>query len=58
MAYDGGVTIANLAKLKVFTIEGSAQEMEDGLEAAMANGDVIIAASIEGRRLTVLWYDV
>ena len=58
MAYNGGTVIANKTKLKVFTIEGSAQEMEDGLEAAISNNDVIIAASIEGRRLTVLWYDV
>ena len=39
-------------------MEGSAAEMETALQGAIANSDVIIAASIDGRKLTVLWYDV
>ena len=59
MAYDGGVVIADKTKLKVFSMEGSAAEMQTALRAAIANsGDVIISASVTGRRLTVVWYDV
>jgi len=39
-------------------MEGSADEIQTALRAAIANNDVIISASIDGRRLTVLWYDV
>jgi len=58
MAYDGGVVIADKTKLKVFSMEGSAAEMQTALRAAIANNDVIISASVTGRRLTVVWYDV
>tara|TARA_R100001463_G_scaffold35356_2_gene77076 strand:- start:16115 stop:16294 length:180 start_codon:yes stop_codon:yes gene_type:complete len=58
MAYDGGVVIANKTKLKVFSMEGSAADMQTALRAAIANNDVIISASVTGRRLTVVWYDV
>ena len=58
MAYDGGVVIADKTKLKVFSMEGSAAQMQGALRDAIANSDVIIAASVTGRRLTVVWYDV
>ena len=58
MANNGGTVIANKTKLKVFSMEGSAAEMQTALRAAIANNDVIISASIDGRKLTVLWYDV
>ena len=58
MAYNGGTVIANINKLKVFSMEGSADEIQTALRAAIANNDVIISASIDGRKLTVLWYDV
>ena len=58
MAYNGGTAIANKAKLEIWQMEGSAAELQQGLRDAIANGDVIIAASIEGRKLTVLWYNV
>ncbi len=58
MAYDGGVVIADKTKLKVFSMEGSAADMQTALRAAIANSDVIISASVTGRRLTVVWYDV
>ena len=58
MAFDGGVTITDKTKLKVFSMEGSAAEIQTALRAAIANNDVIISASVTGRRLTVVWYDV
>ena len=58
MAYNGGTVIADKTKLKVFSMEGSAAEMQTALRAAIANSDVIISASVTGRRLTVVWYDV
>jgi len=58
MANNGGTVIANKTKLKVFSMEGSADEIQTALRAAIANNDVIISASIDGRKLTVLWYDV
>ena len=39
-------------------MEGSAADMQTALRAAIANSDVIISASVTGRRLTVVWYDV
>lgn len=58
MAYDGGVVIADKTKLKVFSMEGSAAQMQVALKAALDDDDVIISASVTGRRLTVVWYDV
>ena len=58
MAFDGGVTITDKTKLKVFSMEGSAADMQEQLRLAIANNDIIIAASVDNRRLTVLWYDV
>ena len=58
MANNGGTVITDKTKLKVFSMEGSAAEMQTALRAAIANNDVIISASIDGRKLTVLWYDV
>ena len=58
MAYNGGTVIANKAKLKVFSMEGSADEIQTALRDAISTNDVIISASVTGRRLTVVWYDV
>ena len=58
MVYNGGTVIADKTKLKVFSMEGSAADMQTALRAAIANSDVIISASVTGRRLTVVWYDV
>lgn len=58
MAFNGGTVITDETKLKVFSMEGSAADMQEQLRLAIANGDVIIAASVDNRRLTVLWYDV
>lgn len=58
MANNGGTVIADKTKLKVFSMEGSAEEMQTQLRAAIVNNDVIIAASVDNRRLTVVWYDV
>ena len=58
MANNGGTVITDKTKLKVFSMEGSAADMQTELRAAIANNDVIIAASVDNRRLTVLWYDV
>jgi len=58
MANNGGTVIADVDKLKVFSMEGSAADMQTALRAAIANSDVIISASVTGRRLTVVWYDV
>ena len=58
MANDGGTVIADVDKLKVFSMEGSAAQMEVALQAALDDADVIISASVTGRRLTVVWYDV
>jgi len=58
MANNGGTVITDKTKLKVFSMEGSAAEMQTALRAAIANSDVIISASVTGRRLTVVWYDV
>ena len=58
MANNGGTVIADKTKLKVFSMEGSAAQMQEALQGAIANSDVIISASVTGRRLTVVWYDV
>jgi hypothetical protein len=58
MANNGGTVIADKTKLKVFSMEGSAADMQTALRAAIANNDVIIAASVDDRKLTVVWYDV
>ena len=58
MVNNGGTVITDKTKLKVFSIEGSAAEMQAALIDAIANNDVIISASVTGRRLTVVWYDV
>lgn len=58
MANDGGTVIADVDKLKVFSMEGSAAQMQVALQAALDDADVIISASVTGRRLTVVWYDV
>ena len=58
MANNGGTVITDKTKLKVFSMEGSAADMQTELRAAIANNDVIIAASVDNRRLTVVWYDV
>ena len=58
MANNGGTVITDKTKLKVFSMEGSAADMQTALRAAIANNDVIISASVTGRRLTVVWYDV
>ena len=56
MANNGGTVITDTNKLKVFSMEGSAADMQTQLRAAIANNDV--AASVDNRRLTVVWYDV
>ena len=58
MANNGGTVIADVDKLKVFSMEGSAAQMQVALRAALDDADVIISASVTGRRLTVVWYDV
>ena len=58
MANNGGTVITDTNKLKVFSMEGSAADMQTQLRADIANNDVIIAASVDNRRLTVVWYDV
>jgi hypothetical protein len=58
MANNGGTVITDKTKLKVFSMEGSAAQMQTALRDAIANSDVIISASVTGRRLTVVWYDV
>jgi hypothetical protein len=58
MANNGGTVITDKTKLKVFSMEGSAAQMQVALRDAIANSDVIISASVTGRRLTVVWYDV
>ena len=57
MAFDGGTVVTDKTKLNVFSMEGSAADMQEQLRLAIANGDVIVAASVDNRRLTVLWYD-
>ena len=58
MANNGGTVISDVDKLKVFSMEGSAAQMQVALKAALDDNDVIISASVTGRRLTVVWYDV
>ena len=58
MANNGGTVISDVDKLKVFSMEGSAAQMQVALKAALDDNDVIISASVDGRRLTVVWYDV
>jgi hypothetical protein len=58
MVNNGGTVITDKTKLKVFSMEGSAAQMQVALRDAIANSDVIISASVTGRRLTVVWYDV
>jgi hypothetical protein len=58
MVNNGGTVITDKTKLKVFSMEGSAAQMQTALRDAIANSDVIISASVTGRRLTVVWYDV
>ena len=58
MVNNGGTVIADVNKLKVFSMEGSAAQMQVALRAALDDADVIISASVTGRRLTVVWYDV
>tara|TARA_R100001510_G_C7650150_1_gene207669 strand:+ start:1680 stop:1859 length:180 start_codon:yes stop_codon:yes gene_type:complete len=57
MAFNGGTVVTDKTKLNVFSMEGSAADMQEQLRLAIANGDVIVAASVDNRRLTVLWYD-
>tara|TARA_R110000824_G_scaffold110797_2_gene259011 strand:- start:354 stop:533 length:180 start_codon:yes stop_codon:yes gene_type:complete len=58
MANNGGTVIANKTLLKISSFTGSAADMQTALRAAIANDDVIITATVEGRKLTVVWYDV
>ena len=58
MSNNGGTVIADVDKLKVFSMEGSAAQMQAALKLTLDDADVIISASVTGRRLTVVWYDV
>lgn len=58
MVYNGGTVIADTDKLNVLSIEGSAAQMQAALRTALSDADVIISASVTGRRLTVVWYAV
>lgn len=60
MAFDGGMTVTTATKLRVSTFYGGATAMQNALQAAISDGDVIISANLSngsaGKMLTVVWY--
>jgi len=60
MAFNGGTTITTKANLRVSTFYGGATAMQNALQAAIDDGDVIISANLSngsaGKMLTIVWY--